>query len=244
MQTQKTGIPLFSLWFLMTVTFLSCNSEKKDDSNYPNVAIVGAMKDVMWKGELDGRILLDSLSKKNNLYGIGPESYLTGELLINNGKSYVSKVASDSTMMVNESYDVSAPFFVYATVNEWEKIDLPSSVKTIKQLEQFIDAVTLNYKRPFAFKLDGQAAVASIHVQNLPEGSTVSSPKEAHQGQVNYRLKDEEVEVIGFFSTKHQGIFTHHNSYLHMHLITKDESKMGHMDQLEIAQMQLYLPKK
>jgi acetolactate decarboxylase len=29
-----------------------------------------------------------------------------------------------------------------------------------------------------------------------------------------------------------------------MHLITKDESKMGHLDELEIGQMKLYLPKK
>jgi acetolactate decarboxylase len=29
-----------------------------------------------------------------------------------------------------------------------------------------------------------------------------------------------------------------------MHLITKDESKMGHLDELEIKKMKLYLPKK
>lgn len=85
---------------------------------------------------------------------------------------------------------------------------------------------------------------ATIHIQNLPEGTKVSSPQEAHQGQTNYELFNENVEIVGFFSTQHKGVFTHHDSYVHMHLITKDESKMGHVDELEIRKLKLYLPKK
>ena len=79
-----------------------------------NVTIVGAMKNVMWKGELSGRIYLDTMSNKEGLYGLGPESYLTGELLVNNGVSYLSKVISDSSMNVERRFDVSARFFVYS----------------------------------------------------------------------------------------------------------------------------------
>ena len=78
----------------------------------------------------------------------------------------------------------------------------------------------------------------------MPEGTKVSSPDEAHQGQTNYNIANENAEIIGFFSTEHKGVFTHHDSFLHMHLITKDESKMGHLDELEIGEMKLYLPKK
>lgn len=222
-----------------------CNSTKKEvvmDETYPDIVIVGAMKNVMWKGELDGSIKLDSISNKTGLYGLGPESGLMGELLINDGKSYVSRVTSDSTMAVEKSFDVSAPFFVYANVTTWNEMKLPSPVKNIQDLEKFIDRNTTESKRPFAFKLVGKVSKAMIHVQNLPEGTKVSSPDEAHQGQVNYILKDQEVEIIGFFSTEHKGVFTHHDSYLHMHLITKDERKMGHLDELDIENMTLYLP--
>ena len=78
----------------------------------------------------------------------------------------------------------------------------------------------------------------------MPKGTRVSSPDEAHQGQTNYEIANEEAEIIGFFSKEHQGIFTHHDSFLHVHLITKDETKMGHLDELEIDQMKLYLPRK
>lgn len=225
---------------------LGCNSTKKEvvtDATYPDVVIVGAMKNVMWKGELGARIKLDSISNKKGLYGLGPERNLRGELLINDGVSYVSRVTSDSTIAVEKSFEVSAPFFVYANVSEWNEIKLPSKIKNIQHLEKFIDENTTESKRPFAFKLIGKVSKAKIHVQNLPEGTKVSSPDEAHQGQINYELISQEVEIIGFFSTEHKGVFTHHDSYLHMHLITTDEHKMGHLDALDIENATLYLPK-
>jgi len=228
---------------------ISCNSKKKENGakdavTYSEVKIVGAMKKVMWNGELGSTIDLDSISDKNGLYGLGPVSYLTGELLINNGNSYVSKVATDSTMTVEKTFDTSAPFFVYANIAEWNEVELASNIKTIQDLEKLIDEKTTEFKRPFAFKLIGKVSKAVIHIQNLPEGTKVSSPDEAHQGQTNYQLNNEESEIIGFFSKEHKGVFTHHDSFLHMHLITKDESKMGHLDELEIGIMKLYLPTK
>ena len=232
---------------LVIVGLFSCNTSNNkttSDETYADITIVGAMKNVMWKGELGNSINLDTVSNKKGLYGLGPESYLTGELLINDGNSYVSKVTSDSTMIVEKRYDVSAPFFVYANINQWKEVELPLSIKTIQELEKFIDDKTTDFKRPFTFKLIGEVSRAIIHIQNLPKGTKVSSPDEAHLGQTNYKLNNEESEIIGFFSTKHKGVFTHHDSFLHMHLITADETKMGHLDELEIKEMKLYLPKK
>lgn len=234
---------------LLIIGLISCDSTSKEKSidetaTYSDINIVGAMKNVMWKGELGSSIDLDTISNKNGLYGLGPVSYFTGELLINNGKIYVSKVTSDSTMTVEKTFDASAPFFVYGNVTEWNEIELPSDVKTIQNLEAFIDDKTTDFKRPFTFKLIGQVSSAIIHIQNLPKGTKVSSPDEAHQGQTNYNIENEDAEIIGFFSTEHKGVFTHHDSFLHMHLMTKDESKMGHLDELEIGEMKLYLPKK
>jgi acetolactate decarboxylase len=233
---------------LLTIGLMSCNPTTKKNTEeaetYSNIKIVGEMKNVMWKGELGSSIDLDTIADKNGLYGLGPVSYLTGELLINNGKSYVSIVTSDTTMTVEKTFKTSAPFFVYGNVTEWNEINLPSDVKTIQDLEKFIDDKTTEFKRPFTFTLIGQVSSAIIHIQNLPEGTKVSSPDEAHKGQTNYNIVNENAEIVGFFSTEHKGVFTHHDSFLHMHLITKDESKMGHLDELEIRQMKLYLPKK
>ncbi|WP_412561513.1 acetolactate decarboxylase [Winogradskyella sp. MIT101101] len=231
---------------LMLILLQSCNfavTEPNTSKTYSNVRNIAAMKDVMWQGELYGKINIDTIKNRKGLYGLGPKAFLDGEILINNGKTYLSKVKTDSTMAVEQINSVEAPFFVYANVNEWEQIQLPDSVKSIKSLEKYLDSKTKDKKRPFAFKLVGKIENGIIHIQNLPKGVKVSSPKEAHQGQVNYSLENEEVEIVGFFSTEHQGIFTHHDSFLHMHLITKSLDKMGHLDKVSFSKMTLFLPK-
>lgn len=235
------------LFGILAIGLISCNSTSKkssDQDTFADIKIAGAMKNVMWKGQLGSAIDLDTIANKKGLYGLGPEVFLTGELLINDGQIYVSRVTSDSTMIVEKTNTISAPFFVYGNMNEWNSTELPSRIKNIKDLEKLIDEKTKDFKRPFTFKLSGKVASAMIHIQNLPKGTKVSSPDEAHQGQTSYSLNNEDVEIVGFFSTAHKGIFTHHDAFSHMHLITKDESKMGHLDNIEFEKMKLYLPKK
>ncbi len=207
------------------------------------VEIRGAMRNVMRKGQLGSTIHLDTISNKSHLFGLGPVEYLRGELLILDGKSYISRVSGDS-MVVEESFQVSAPFFVYSNVDSWKTITLPDSILNMKQLEQHLDGLTQHINSPFAFRLQGKVAQAKIHVVNLPEGSKVSSPEEAHRGQQNYHLSNEEVEIIGFFSKEHQSVFTHHDTWMHMHLITNDRTQMGHLDEVTFApgSVRLFLP--
>lgn len=169
---------------------------------------------------------------------------MAGEILIIDGKSYKSTVTSDTTMKVEETYDIKAPFFGYANISEWTEQALPDSIQTIKQLEIYLDDVTKNLSRPYMFKMDGIVEQATIHIVNLPKGSKVSSPDEAHKGQVNYQVNNEPSELIGFFSTEHKAIFTHHDTYLHMHLMTTDQQKMGHLDEVLFKKgtMKLFLP--
>ncbi len=232
----------FTLLCLTTLLLVTCHA-KAQKRNYV-VKIVGEMKNVMWKGQLYGNIKIDTIANKTNLYGLGPVEYLAGEILIIDGKSYKSTVVSDSTMKVEETYDIKAPFFGYANIAKWAAQTLPDSIQTIQQLEQYLDKVTQFSPRPFMFKLSGTVEQATIHIVNLPKGSKVSSPDEAHNGQKNYELKNEQSEIIGFFSTEHKAIFTHHDTYLHMHLMTTDRQKMGHLDAvlLKKGTMKLYLP--
>jgi acetolactate decarboxylase len=48
-------------------------------NNRSRVNIVGAMRNVMWKGQLQGSINLDTISDRKNLYGLGPVEGLAGE---------------------------------------------------------------------------------------------------------------------------------------------------------------------
>jgi acetolactate decarboxylase len=209
------------------------------------VQVIGAMKNVMWKGQLQGSILLDTIQNKQHLYGLGPKEYLKGELLIVDGTAYVSSVNADGSIRMEKTFNVRAPFFVYANTGKWKEYSLPETIQTMGQLEEYIDGLTKESRRPFAFRLKGTLARVDFHIQNLPEGVIVKSPKDAHQGQKKYTSENREGEVIGFFSTEHQTIFTHHDTFIHMHFISSDATEMGHVDDLVFdgkSTIQLYLP--
>lgn len=208
------------------------------------VSVVGAMKNVMWKGQLQRTIDLDTISNREHLYGLGPAEYLSGELLIIDGRSYKSTVLTDTTMRVEETFKAGAPFFVYGNVDRWTGHDIPESVRTLPQFEGYLDRMTTAAKRPFAFRLSGTVESAAIHIVNLPSGATVSSPDDSHRGRRLYTVRDEPSDIVGFFSTEHQAVFTHHDTYVHMHLLTADRTRMGHLDEVlfKSGSMKLYLP--
>ena len=211
----------------------------------PAVKTAGAMKDVMWKGMLSDVVKLDTLKPRKGLYALGPGPRLRGELLVLDGTTYWSTVRADSSLQVATDPDeVGAPFLVYGWQSEWKKTSLPDSVKSLGQLESWVDKRMGAVQKPFPLRQEGQVREAFIHAQNLAPDATVSNPREAHAGQVNYRLPSQRVQIAGFFSRKHQGIFTHHDSFLHLHLIDEKEQMMGHLDSLSIGQLQIYLPEK
>jgi acetolactate decarboxylase len=205
---------------------------------HTQVRVAGAMRNVMKQGDLTPHISLDSMQHIKNLYGIGPLDRLTGEIMIYEGHSYVAASRGESDMQVLENFEVQAPFFVYAMVDQWDEIAIPSNVKDLPTLENYL--ITLG-KDVFTFRIEGTFTTAQVHIQNLPEGTTIQSPQDAHTGQMDFSLKQMSFRAVGFYSTSHKGVFTHHDSNIHIHLITKDSEFMGHLDQLDFRNTELRL---
>lgn len=204
-------------------------------TNTPPVIAIGAMRQVMMMGKLEGTIQLDTISNKTDLFGLGPIEYLKGEILILDGHAYTSTILADSSLSVSETYHQRAPFFVYTRVSNWKEVSLPDSIKTLKQIDDYLYQQSDPNSNPFAFRLIGKVNEARIHVVNLPTGMSITSPTDAHIGEMKYQLKNENVEIIGFFSRKHKTIFTHHDSFIHAHLITTNKKMMGHLDDVQLS---------
>ncbi len=235
-----------SSFIVVQVILLSCShtlSNKDKVVGDHELIVIGAMRDVMWNGKLEGNFFWDKVTDKESIFGIGPLSYLKGEVMIWDGIPFVSTVQpKDSSVLVEQNDTVSSPFFVMAKVTSWQKVEIPSSITTIQHIDQFLLRSNFNNGNPYAFKLSGIVENAVYHIQNLPDGSEVLNPQQAHKGQVKYRLDQVEVDILGFFSQDHQGIFTHHDTYTHMHIISKDKKYMGHLDDLKIQNMNLFIP--
>ena len=211
----------------------------------PTPQIAGEMRRVMREGHLAGVLDLRTIRSHVGLYGVGPVEYLKGELTIFDGVSYKSTVTADRRIHVEKTFEAKAPFFVYANVTNWVEAPLPETVLSLKDLETFLDRATTNHSRPFAFKVKADIASAEIHVLNLPEGGSVHSHEEGHRGQLLSAIEPGAVDLVGFFSTEHQGIFTHHDSYIHVHLLTEDRAQIGHLNSVTFkpGSARLFLPK-
>ena len=190
------------------------------------------MRDVMWKGDLKGKIATDSLNNKKT-YGIGPIEFLKGEIVVFEGQTFVSKVIDSVSHQTIKIPSVRAPFFVYSTNSDLKVIEFNRENFTLKELEEYINSVYKDYDQPLLLRIDGLFDNIKLHSVNLPEGKKVSSPDEAHQGLTQYDFKNISGSLIGFFSRNHKAVFTHHDSFFHAHFISDDRQVLGHIDELK-----------
>ena len=209
----------------LALLFVSCDNFRNSSS----IEVVGQMRDVMWKGDLAGKISTDSL---NNIhaYGLGPIENLEGEVLLFEGQTFISKVIDSVAHQVTQVNSIKAPFFVYSYESDLNNFSVAPSELSLNSTEELIDSLYFDYHQPLLIRIDGVFKDIMVHSVNLPEGSSVSSPDEAHKGLTQYSYKNISGSIVGFFSRKHKAIFTHHDSYFHAHFISDDRSVMGHVD--------------
>ena len=122
------------------------------------------------------------------------------------------------------------------------------SQKFLKQFEDFLEYTALKAEidtsKPFPFMIEGHIRKINWHVVNWNENN-VNHSREAHMASgLNGIVVEENVEIIGFYSKDHKGVFTHHNANWHMHFRAKDQNLAGHLDDLLLGEyMTLKLPK-
>lgn len=225
--------PLFILpLIVLPLCFLPAGAGPSTTSGTP-VTAVGAMREVMWGSRMEALFDLDTLKDRRRLYGLGPLDSLRGEILILDGRAYRSTVRADGRILVEETFASKAPFFVYSRPPRWTQVELPDSLFSLPELESLLNRLDRCRERPCTFKLAGKVRKAGFHVVDLPPGAAVKTPADAHKGMKRFTLEETQADMVGYFSTRHQGVFTHHDSFLHIHLITADRSKMGHLEWAE-----------
>jgi acetolactate decarboxylase len=48
-------------------------------------------------------------------------------------------------------------------------------------------------------------------------------------------VSDNPIELLGFYSTGHRGVFTHGNSDSHVHFYAGEKNIVGHVDELSLT---------
>lgn len=219
---------------MRTISFIALLSLGTALAQNGPVVPTGAMRNTLFNGQLAGLIALDSIAQPG-MYGIGPLEYLRGEVLLWDGKVFVSEVEKNVDMHVVQRTEVRAPFFVHQRVEQWTAVALPDSVVDLPTLDAFLTARYGALGTPFAFRLSGPMPSVDVHIVDVPRGTAVNSPEDAHRHNKHHHVEGRTLDLLGFFSTHHHRVFTHHDMNIHVHAITAERDWMGHLEQLRLA---------
>ncbi|MCF6308083.1 MAG: acetolactate decarboxylase [Flavobacteriaceae bacterium] len=220
---------LFLLFFLF-----SCQTEKKE-TKFFKVAYKGALKNMMQKGDISGKVELSKFKEVNNFYALGAFENLKGEIQIFNSKPHNSLVSGNS-LKIDKTFSKKATLLVYASVKKWKNIKIPAEVITYEQFEKFIKKAAseneINTEEPFPFLLEGKIQKFDWHVINWRDGDTIHTHKKHKTKGMYGTIKNKKVEMLGFYSEKHKAIFTHHTRNSHIHVKMAKNGVAGHVDDL------------
>ncbi len=226
---------------VVSLLIVSCSSIA-----WCQVECVGALKNIMHKADISPQIDLKDLSKMKNLYALGAVGNLKGEILILDGFPYVTSVKNNKVLM-DHSFDKSATLLVYSQIEQWKEIPIPPTVRSYKELELFVESAANKHDvdtlMPFPFLVKGIVEELDWHVIDWKQDDPVHTHEKHKKAGAYGIIKNENVLILGFYSKKHKGIFTHHSTDMHLHFKTEDNKRAGHVDDLILGkEKKLFLP--
>jgi acetolactate decarboxylase len=201
------------------------------------VRTAGEMRRVMRDGDLRATIDLRELAATPHLLALGPIAGLRGEITVLDGVPSIATVR-EGAIEVAARFDVEAAFLVHAQVAAWREVAIPDGVVDEAQLERFVATAAVEHglapDRPFPFSARGTALAAGFHVVDKTDDAPHSMEK--HEAiKVRFTLADAPVRLAGFYSDRHHGVFTHHGTNIHVHVLTADGRQSGHLDSIRLA---------
>ncbi len=196
---------------------------------------VGEMHRTIMEGKIAGQVRLVDLLVAPGLNAVGPVEGLTGEITVIDGVAHVGEVR-DNAFTSSQRADASAPFLVWANVREWSRQPLPSDALTSASLEARLPGILgdagFDPAQPVPFRIEGVATTLSFHVLHQVTGDAPGG--EAHdRAKVHGEIADVPVQLVGFYSEEHRGVFTPGSSDFHIHFVT-DGARSGHVEAFEL----------
>jgi alpha-acetolactate decarboxylase len=219
-------------WLAITVLAAAC-SNPRTTPPLPEVNVWGALREMIHDGRVEARVELASVLGANS-YGLGALAGMRGEVTILDGAAWISVGERDSGRATRGVTSDSAALLVMATVPSWRSITIETDISAADldaRIEQYIAAAGISTDRPVPFVVDGSVE-ATWHVLKGPPAPGSNPHDHARNAVVGTHAGS--ANVVGFFSKKHQGIFTHMGHTVHAHVIDTGSSLAAHADELSI----------
>lgn len=187
-------------------------------------------------GDFSAAVLLDTLPKEH-LFALGPEEGLRSELFVWNGRIFRAGVWRENGQpyVEKDAKGMQAVFLVWANVPAWDTVVLQENIVSLRQLEQIIGMNAhrhgLDTSKAFPFLLLGKFLKAQGHIMDNDTSRNLITAATGGEAKKYFPVDGQRVQLLGFYSHHHRGIFTHHDSFTHIHYRTYSKHHAGHLDE-------------
>lgn len=212
------------------------------------VLVEGALREIMHEGKIGPRVSLSSLSRKH-LYAIGPLSGLRGEVTIVDGAPSIAYPDGAGAIRIASGLEgEQAALLVSAYVERWQRVPITRDLamgELDSTLEQLAREAGFDVERRLPMRIEGPVRELAWHVL---AGADPSRPEGGHEhghahDAVRGVLASEKASLVGFFSKRDHGVFTHMGSNTHFHVVEPAQQISGHVDGVVVRRgAELWLP--
>jgi acetolactate decarboxylase len=225
---------------LAAALLMACSPDKKASpapTPAPTVEVEHYGKlSAIFGGDWSASASLDAKLSSHS-YALGALSDLRGEFAVLNGDvwlSYPKPTALPEVQHPGHS-DEQTALLVVSNVSAWKETTLTDDVQAAgleAQLTRIADDGGIDTSKPFPFTIRGTLRNLGWHVADGTRVKPGDPPdKDAQQGTV----AEGGGTIVGFYSTKDQGVFTMMGQNTHMHVVFDDESVVGHVRTVDVA---------
>jgi acetolactate decarboxylase len=195
---------------------------------------------MMHAGDTEAKVNLAGLLPDPELYAVGALSGLRGEITIIGGAAWLAYPDADTNVrsVKSTSSTEDATLLVAQRIGAWTESRVPEPV-AYEALDQRLGEMArqagLPDGEPFVFVVRGEVADLEWHVidgRRLgPEGGGHASHRQAAVVRTAAAAR---ATLVGFYSTRHGGIFTHVGARTHIHGVVGEDEASGHVDHVTL----------
>lgn len=243
--------------FILCIIIAACAAAIINSRKEGLVEYIGAQRDIFTSGKANSVVSLEALAGRKNVYAMGPIDGFDGEITIFDSKPYITQVRGKDYIMDN-TLKHGAFFLVWTEQSVWKDEPVPPAVRGYVDLQNFVKAraaaAGIDTSKPFPFLLAGTPVEIKWHINVDRTGGKPVTNELFVKSKEPFITKNEPVDIIGFYSENHSGVFLSQyapaikkesglKNSIHIHLVSRVSKAAGHIDDLTLGEnMALRLP--
>lgn len=199
----------------------------------------GALRQIMHEGQTGAAVRVAEVVPGPHAFALGALSELRGEITVLDDVVWTAYPGHDGAPEVRTgATDEAAALLVVAAVPRWREVPVTADITADDldaEIERLATAAGIDTSAPFPVRFSGPLVDLRWHIVDGRKLQPGSSHAEHARTAVSGVEASVDGELLGFFSKTHAGVFTHHGSNTHFHIVLPDRPLTGHVDGVAIG---------